>query len=110
MIAFNPAKLDIDLSNRQLEQIDPMLVDYGSDSEAGSPPPPAVKASLASLEDPVSDGDEGEVDPTDGFGIANLSKEEQAAVAGTSSKAVAIKSAPDVVVNVSQIESRLTEA
>lgn len=78
------------------------MVDYGSDSDSGSPPPPAVKASLPPVEDPVLDGDESEVDPTDGFGIANLTKEQQQAAA-TTSKALAVKSAPDVVVNVSSM-------
>jgi hypothetical protein len=78
-----------------------MLVDYASDSDSGSPPLLAVKASLPPVEDPVSDGDEAEVDPTDGFGIANLDKEQQQS-ATSSSKAVAVKSAPDVVVNVSR--------
>ncbi len=83
-----------------------MLVDYGSESDSGSPPPVAVKANLPPVEEPVSDGDgdEGEVDPSDGFGIANLTKEQQhTATSSSSSSALAVKSAPDVVVNVSRI-------
>lgn len=78
-----------------------MLVDYSSASDSGSPPPqPKPKAALPPVAGPASDGDDSEVDPTDGFGINNLEKDR--VETRSNSQVVAVRSAPAVLVNVSR--------
>lgn len=79
------------------------LVDYGSDSDSGSPPPApaAVKATLPPVAPGSDDDQDDDVDPADAFGIAKLDKEEQSKAATAGQSAVAVRSAPDVMANVS---------
>lgn len=91
------------------------LAAYGSPSPSPSPPPqsrpkalPAVDANLSSTLDTTNsnsnDDDDDEYDPTDTFGLKNAEKDAQELTVQQQQATrdqVAVKSAPDVIAQVS---------